>query len=162
MLRFYLDTSAMLKHYVTELGTEIMDAVYDKAETGDLGITISLWNIGEFLGALDQKRRRGWLPEKEFERLKEDFADELFKLIRLKSIEIVPVQTQILTKTWNVLMTHHLYEADALQIVTCMESKNDALISGDEKLVDESRKNGLEALHIPRDEKDLTALINQS
>ncbi|MGA2386693.1 MAG: type II toxin-antitoxin system VapC family toxin [Candidatus Bathyarchaeia archaeon] len=162
MLRFYLDTSAMLKHYVTEPGTEIMDTIYDKAETGDLSITISLWNIGEFLGALDQKRRRGWLSEKEFERLEKNFADELLKFIRLKSIEIIPVQTQILTETWNVLMNYHLYEADALQIATCIESKNDALISSDEKLVDASRKNGLKALHISKDENDLIALINKS
>lgn len=162
MLRFYLDTSAMLKRYLTEPGTKSIDIVYDKAETGELSITISLWNIGEVLGALDEKRRRGWLKEKEFEQLLKIFADELLKLIRLKSIEIIPVQTQILTETWNLLITHHLYEADALQIATCMQSKNDALISSDEKLVEISRKTGLKALYMPKDENDLITLINQS
>ena len=89
MLRLYLDTSVMLKRYVTEQGTETTDIIYDKAETGELIITISLWNIGEDLGVLDEKRRRGWLTEKEFEQTLRIFADELFKLMRLKTIEII-------------------------------------------------------------------------
>jgi uncharacterized protein len=162
LLRLYLDTSAMLKRYVTELGTETTDIIYDKAETGELTITISLWNVGEALGVLDEKRRKGWLTEKEFEQTLKLFADELFKLMRLKTIESIPVHTQILTDTWNLLMTHHVYEADALQMATCMHSKNDALISSDEKLVRISRKTGLKALQIPKDEGDLIILIGQS
>ena len=161
MLRLYLDTSAMLKRYVTEQGTESIDLIYDKAETGELVITISLWNIGEALDVLDEKRRKGWLTQKEFEQALKIFADELLKLIRLKSIEIVPVHTQILIETWNLLMTHHVYEADALQMATCIKSKNSALISSDEKLVQISRKTGLRAFFIPKDEKDLITLIDQ-
>ena len=47
MLNLYLDTSVILKRYLTEMGTDITDTIFDKAETGDLIITISLWNIGE-------------------------------------------------------------------------------------------------------------------
>jgi predicted nucleic acid-binding protein len=147
---------------VTEPGTETTDIIYGKAETGELTITISLWNIGEALGVLDEKRRKRWLTEKEFEQTLKIFADELLKLIRLKTIEVIPVHTQILTDTWNLLMTHHIYEADALQMATCMHSKNDALISSDEKLVQISRKTGLKALQIPKDEQDLITLIDQS
>ena len=59
-------------------------------------------------------------------------------------------------------MAHHVYEADALQMATCLHSKGDALISSDEKLVQISRKTGLKALQIPRDEQDLIILIGQS
>jgi predicted nucleic acid-binding protein len=88
LLRLYLDTSAILKRYVTEPGTETTDIIYGKAETGELTITISLWNIGEALGVLDEKRRKRWLTEKEFEQTLKIFADELLKLIRLKTIEV--------------------------------------------------------------------------
>ena len=143
-------------------GTETVDLIYDKAETGELTITISLWNIGEALGVLDEKRRKGWLTEKEFQQTLKNFANEILKLIRLKSIEIIPLHTQILTNTWNLLMTHHVYEADALQIATCIQNKNNALVSSDEKLVQISRKNGLKTLYIPKDEKDLIKLMGQS
>jgi uncharacterized protein len=162
LLNLYLDTSIMLKRYVSEPGTETVDLIYDKAETGELTITISLWNIGEALGVLDEKRRKGWLTEKEFQQTLKNFANEILKLIRLKSIEIIPLHTQILTNTWNLLMTHQVYEADALQIATCIQNKNNALVSSDEKLVQISRKNGLKTLYIPKDEKDLIKLMGQS
>jgi uncharacterized protein len=162
LLSLYLDTSIMLKRYVSEPGIETVDLIYDKAETGELTITISLWNIGEALGVLDEKRRKGWLTEKEFQQTLKNFANEILKLIRLKSIEIIPLHTQILTNTWNLLMTHQVYEADALQIATCIQNKNNALVSSDEKLVQISRKNGLKTLYIPKDEKDLIKLMGQS
>ena len=160
MLRLYLDTSVMLKRYVTEQGTETTDIIYDKAETGELIITISLWNIGEALGVLDEKRRRGWLTEKEFEQTLRFFADELLKLMRLKTIEIIPVQTPILTNTWNLVLSHHVYEADALQITTCSYNSNDALVTSDEKLAQTGRKIGIKTIHLPKDELDLKNLMH--
>ena len=54
MLKLYLDTSTIVKRYVAEPGTETVDAIFDKAETGELTIALSLWNIGEALGVLDE------------------------------------------------------------------------------------------------------------
>jgi predicted nucleic acid-binding protein len=38
LLKLYLDTSAIVKRYVAEPGTETVDAIFDKAETGELTI----------------------------------------------------------------------------------------------------------------------------
>jgi len=146
LLKLYLDSSIMLKRYVTEAGTETTDVIFDKAETGELTITVSLWNIGEALGVLDEKRRRGWLTEKEFRVVLNNFADELVKLLRLKTLEVIPLLTPILTDTWELLMNHHIYEADALQITTCIRNKNDALISGDKKTRRNKQKNRFASL----------------
>ena len=155
MRKLYLDTSVMLKRYVTELGTETADIIFDKAETGELTITISLWNIGEALGVLDERRRKAWLTEEEFDQTLKNFAGELLKLIRLNALEVIPVSTPVLTDTWNTVMTSHIYEADALQIATCEQSKSDALITADEKLAKTSHKLGLKTYHITKDENDL-------
>jgi predicted nucleic acid-binding protein len=159
LLKLYLESNVMLKRYLSEPGTETTDKIFDKAETGELAVTVSLWNIGEALGVLDEKRRRGWLTEKEFKVTLNHFADELVKLIRLKTLEVIPLLTPILTNTWELLMSNHIYEADALQITTCIYNKNDALISGDEKLVETSRKTGLKAFHITKDEQKLKQLL---
>jgi predicted nucleic acid-binding protein len=149
----------MLKRYVAEQGTETADMIFDKAETAELTITVSLWNIGEALGVLDEKHRKGWLTEKEFKTALNNFADELVKLIHLKTLQVIPVLTPILTDTWNMLMNYHLHEADALQITTCIHNKNDALISSDEKLIETCRKMGLETFHIIKDKQKLRRLI---
>lgn len=51
MLKFYLDSSAILKRYVTEPGTQTIDLIFDQAENGQLIVAFSLWNIwhSEFL-----------------------------------------------------------------------------------------------------------------
>ena len=162
MLKLYLDTSVILKRYITEPGTETTDIIFDKAETGELSLTFSLWNIGEALGVLDEKRRKGWLTEKEFEQTLNLLADELLKLMRLKTLQIMPVQTPILTDTWNLIMNNHIYEAEALQIATCSYGTNDVLVTSDQKLAQTSKKAGLKTINLPNDEHELQTLIQQS
>ncbi len=99
MPRLYFDTTATLKRYVAETGSESVDLVFEKAEVGEVSITMSLWNVGEALGVLDEKRRRGWLDQAEFEGCITWFADELVKLLHLKAIEVLPLSTSTLIDT---------------------------------------------------------------
>jgi len=138
----------LLKRYLEENGTQTADAIFEKAEEGELTLVFSLWNIGEVLGVLDEKRRRKNLSEKEFKDALNSFAGELVKLMRLKTLQVIPVLTPLLTGTWELVMSHHIYEADALQITTCIQNENSVLVSGDQKLV--MQKKGLEALHNKR------------
>ncbi len=161
MLKLYLDSSTILKRYLAEPGTETADVIFDKAEIGELTLTVSLWNIGEVLGVLDAKHRQGWLDEKEFKAALNSFADEFVKLMRLKNMEILPVLSSVLTDAWKLLMKYHIYEADALQISTCLRNKNDALISSDEKLVETSIKTGLQAFNVTKDEQEILHFLQQ-
>ncbi|MEM2971963.1 MAG: type II toxin-antitoxin system VapC family toxin [Candidatus Bathyarchaeia archaeon] len=161
MLKLYLDTSTIVKRYVVEPGTETVDMLFDKAEAGELVIVSSLWNIGEVLGVLDERRRREWLTQEEFGRALKSLADEFLRLIRLRVLEIILIHAPILTETWALILNHHIYEADALQIITCLQSQSDALVSGDKRLVQISRKTGLEAFHIVEDEEKITAILER-
>ncbi|MDI6846706.1 MAG: type II toxin-antitoxin system VapC family toxin [Candidatus Bathyarchaeia archaeon] len=159
MLKLYLDTSTIVKRYVTETDTQTVDIIFDKAEAGELTIAFSLWNIGEALGVLDERRRRKWLTQEEFAQTLKNLADELLKLMRLRTLETILIHTPILTETWNLILNYHIYEADALQITTCIHSQSNALISSDKKLVEASRKTGLKAFHVTKDEEKIKALI---
>lgn len=159
MLKLYLDSSTIMKRYVTEPGTPTTDHIFDSAESGELVVTFSLWNIGEVFGVFDERRRRGWLNEEEFTETLKTLSDELFKLMRLRVLNIVPIFTPLLTNAWTIVLDHHIYEADALQITTCTHTQSDALISGDEKLVKTSRKLGLKAFNIVKEEQKLKKFI---
>ncbi|MBS7623344.1 type II toxin-antitoxin system VapC family toxin [Candidatus Bathyarchaeota archaeon] len=159
MLRLYLDSSAIVKRYVTEPGSATADLVFEQAESGELIITFSLWNIGEVLGVLDERRSRGWLSEAEFSEAAKIFSNELSKLMRLRALEIVPVYTSILVETWSFILGHHIYEADALQITTCTHAESQAMLSGDEKLIKASRRLGLRAFDVVREEHELADFI---
>jgi uncharacterized protein len=160
LLKLYLDTGAFLKRYTVEPGTEAIDTIFDKAETGELTIVTSLWNIGEALGVLDEKRRRRWLTDTEFKQTLTLFADEMLKLMRLKTLEITPIYTSILTSAWNVIMGCHIYEADALQITTYTYNASKALITSDKRLSQISKETGIKTILIPNDEHELKVLID--
>ncbi len=162
MLKLYLDTNALLKRYIYESETETIDVIFDKAETGELTIATSLWNIGEALGVLDEKRRRGWLTEAEFEQTLTLFADELLKLMRINTLEITPTNSSIITSTWDLIMSYHIYEADALQITAYNYNGSKALITSDKRLAQKSKEAGIKTILMPSDERELKALIENN
>jgi len=49
----YLDSSAIVKRYVLEPGSDVVAEVYEGALDGELILSFSAWNIGEVLGVLD-------------------------------------------------------------------------------------------------------------
>jgi predicted nucleic acid-binding protein len=63
----YLDTSAIVKRYIQEPGSDVVAQLYSKAWLGDLKIAYSVWNIGEVLGVLDKYYMRGWLSRGDYE-----------------------------------------------------------------------------------------------
>jgi predicted nucleic acid-binding protein len=153
LLKPYLDSSVIVKRYVSEPGSSSVDLLFDKGGTGEIRLVTSIWNLGEVLGVLDEKLRRGWLTEDEFRRALESFASEIVKLARLRVLEIVPVVTSILIEAWPLILHEHIYEADALQIQTCIYCKGDALLSADKELINSARKKGLKALDVKEERK---------
>jgi len=146
-----LDSSAIVKRYVTEPGSATLDEVFDRAEVGRVKIAFSLWNVGEVLGTFDERHRRGWLEEEEFNQVLREFADENLKLLRLKILDIIPLFAPILADTWTLILSQHIYEADAIQISTSKYSQSEALLSADRNFIKATRKCGLKAVDIERD-----------
>lgn len=162
MLKVYLDSSAIVKRYITEPGSFAVDEVFHRAEAGEAIATFSLWNIGEVLGVLDERRKRKWLSEDEFTTALKKFADEVIKLSRLRSIEIVLTLTPLVTETWSLILNYHVYEADALQLSACSKSRSDTFLSGDKGLVNIARKVGLKAFDVSTEEKEAKQFLNNA
>jgi predicted nucleic acid-binding protein len=60
-LKVYLDSSAIIKRYVLEEGSDKVKEIYLEALNGAATLHFSVWNLGEVLGALDAYHRRSWL-----------------------------------------------------------------------------------------------------
>jgi len=155
----YLDSSSIVKRYVEEAGSEVIDAVYAKAETGELRFAFSIWNVGEVFGVFDKYASRGLMPEEALKTALLDFISESMKMVRLGSLQILPMTTKSLVESWLLVMKHHLYEADALQISTSREADCSFLLSTDDGLVQVAEKEGMKAVNIEAEpEKALTIL----
>ena len=153
MVKIYLDSSAIVKRYIFETGSSAMDYLFDRSWAGEVSIASSLWNIGEVLGVLDERRRRGWLDQSEYKKTLESFVGETVRLTRLKVLELFPVSTPILVESWPLILDEGVYEADALQIRTCMHSDSNAFLSSDKELISVALKTGLKAINVEDEEK---------
>ena len=101
---------------------------------------------------LDERRRRRWLSEAEFKKALKSFASEMVKLLRLRVLEVVPVLSPILVEAWSMILSEHIYEADALQIQTCVYC-NGVLLSGDKSLISIASRKSLNALNVEEEDK---------
>lgn len=151
----YLDTSSIIKRYVQEEGSEIADLVYSKAETGAHQIVMSLWNVGEAIGVLDNYHLRGLLGAETVLAVLSDFLAESEKMIRLGSMSILPLTVDTLIETYALVLKHHIYQADALQIASCKTTPSRLFLSADKKLLRAAKAEGVEAFDIETDQEQI-------
>ncbi|MEM2122356.1 MAG: type II toxin-antitoxin system VapC family toxin [Candidatus Bathyarchaeia archaeon] len=145
----YLDSSAIVKRYVREVGSEAVDAVFDDAEMGRVEISFSIWNIGEVLGVFDRYSKEGFLTEEDLRRIILYFLSETIKLSKLGGLHVVPLTHTNLVDSWLMVLKHHIYASDALQIASS-KGKCDVLLSGDERLIKIARLEGIDAINIEK------------
>jgi predicted nucleic acid-binding protein len=144
---------------VQEPGTQAIDLIFDKASAGAMIIATSAWNLGEAFGVLDYRHRRRLLTERESRLVVQSLTSEVLRLMQTGAMQVYPVRTSLLAETWTVVLAHHLYQADALQIVTCNDSRSMILITGDEALRRVSESFGLKALDPDKQESEIRALF---
>jgi len=144
-LKFYLDSSAIVKRYVLEEGTEKVKETYLEALNGAASLHFSVWNIGEVLGVLHAYHRRKWLESEDYTAARESFLAETTRLIKLGVAKIIPVKAKLLTQSWLLVEKYHIYEADALQVSSAKNLGVDQLLSGDRRVVDVCREEGVKA-----------------
>lgn len=144
----YLDSSAIIKRYVKEPGSEYVRKIYLKAYTGDMVISYSLWNVGEVLGVLDRARRLGRLDEETYAKTRLRFLVETRRMAKLGIAIIVPVKSKLLRDSWRLVEKYHIYQADALQIVTAKLVRSEQFITGDKDLYSVAVEEGLNASYL--------------
>jgi len=155
----YLDSSSVVKRYIEEEGSGVVDKVYEKAEASKLRFTFSIWNVGEVLGVLDRYLSRQLLSEDSFKKSLSDFLSESIKMARLGSLQILPITTRSLTESWLLVLKHHLYMADALQLSTSKEAGCSLLLSADDKLIQAAKEEGIEATNIETETERASASL---
>lgn len=148
MVKLYLDSSVVVKRYVAEKGSESTARIYERSDTKEIDICFSMWNIGETIGVIDHYQRRGWITEGQYKNALSGLAGETLRLLRIEALELLPVNSSALSETWDLVRKHHIYQADALQIVSCIRSKADALLSADKILLKAAEKEGLSFANI--------------
>ncbi len=138
----------MVKRYVEAPRSKIVREVYLKAYLAELVIAFSSWNIGEVLGSFDIALIRGNLSQKDYSSARKRLFLETRRLIRLEALKLIPLRLKLLIECWSLLERHHIYQADALQIASTKIINATNFFTGDKKLYEVAKAEGLNSILI--------------
>ena len=144
----YLDSSAIVKRYIKEPGSDFVRNLYLETYSGDVKVSFSLWNIGEVLGAFKRAESLHRLHEDSFKLVKNRFLSETKRMAKLRIAVIIPVRSKILVETWKLIECHNLYEADALQIATAKKVGAESFLTADSVLHEIAQKENLHSIYL--------------
>ena len=142
---YYLDTSALVKRYVEEVGSEVVDSIYGYAYRGVKTLSFSYWNIAEAVVVFDKYARKLELDAKKMVR---DMLGEFTTLSRLHRLIVVSVSPSILRTSIELVLKHHIYMADALQIASAKKVNSSIMVTGDRELANIAEVEGLKTLYV--------------
>ena len=144
----YLDSSAVVKRYISEPGSDYVKSLYLSSYTGNVKLAFNIWNIGEVLGVFDKARMRGLITDDEYRIIKLRLLRETLRLIRLKILILIPLKRTILSDAWKIIEKYHIYQADAIQIVSAKAVNADEVITANKMLYQVLLSEGLRVRYV--------------
>ncbi len=142
---YFFDTSALIKKYHAEKGTEAIDRIFSEE---DKAIVISSICITEMVSAMNRKKEDKTISKNDL-----DVALSRFFQDALKEFLILELDDGHIKDSVTLVLKHGLRTLDALQLSVAIglrESKP-IFVCADKKLVSVAEKEGLKAIN-PEDQ----------
>ncbi len=152
MVHFYFDTSALIKRYHKENGSEAVDRIFDSEE--EKGFVTSYWTVLEFMTALASKEKRKELSKRGLGVAIANLVKDLNERFAIRSVndELVAKALPLGVKYGPLGASDCLHLATALELKQIIEEAAGRLVfvSADEDLCKAVRKEKMEVIN-PRD-----------
>ncbi len=135
----YLDTSALLKRYHEEAGSDWIRRV----SAGAPALATASLTYAEFFSALHRKLREEGLNPATYSRLAEDFEADWLDL------EVIPLSGKILRAARHIIERHQLRAGDAVQLASALTISATVpayFMSADRRLTQAAEREGLNTL----------------
>ncbi|MEG4114736.1 MULTISPECIES: type II toxin-antitoxin system VapC family toxin [unclassified Microcoleus] len=134
---YFLDTSALVKRYVPEIGTDWILSITDPATDNDLAISQITWV--EVHSAFARRLRDGSLSAQRFDlipqKVREDFENEY---------RVIDIDRTLIETATELVMQHPLRAYDSVQLASALRFQSTTLLSPPEtRLVFVSADNPL-------------------
>ncbi|PUA31203.1 MAG: hypothetical protein B9J98_07335 [Candidatus Terraquivivens tikiterensis] len=157
MANFYFDTSAIVKRYRKEVGSGVLDKIF---ELKGHAFTISFWCILEFTVVFSTRMRRGALSRKAFNAVVSHFLKDV-----LERFAIISVNDELIALATPLAVRHALPSADCLQLASAISLKKalepikeePILICSDKDLCKAAEREGIKCID-PEEEDALEKL----
>lgn len=136
---FFFDTSALVKRYYEEQGTDQVDELI---ESEDSQVVISSLAIIETTSAFKRKQNQGEISEQQVDQLLGTFFQEA-----LDEFIIVPLEESSLQFAFDLVLKQDLRTLDSLQlsaaITVSQEAEECTFVCADSELVSTAESSGL-------------------
>lgn len=134
---FYVDTSALVKRYHIELGSEHVDRLFVDA---DAVLVIADFAVTELTSALDRKCQEGALTADGLAQILAVAARDL-----LEEFWLLEVGRSQVRRSQQLILRHHLRTLDALHLAMLLSIKDlhPVLVSSDTRLVQAAEREGI-------------------
>jgi uncharacterized protein len=132
-MRVFFDTSAFVKRYIAESGT---DAVLDWCQRAT-EIGLSAIAVPELISAFCRLQRENKITDKQYQRLKKALLSDV------EDIAIGDLTPMVLLHTMSSLENNVLRAMDAIHIGSAIALECDVFISADQRQLDAAKQVGL-------------------
>ena len=143
---FYLDTSAIVKRYLNEPGTEAIDRLFDEPQADTKFYTSFLTTL-ELTSSILRLVKGGQLGRSVADNMLARFRQDLHETIR-----ILPLTDAIVNGAVAVVEQHQLRSGDAIHLATAatifrlVPESETVLVSSDRELLEAAMGSGMEVL----------------
>lgn len=141
MSLFFFDTSALVKRYHLEAGSEEVDRIF--AET-DAAFAISNITIAEFTSALTRKQNNGAISEDDFAHAFSEFSKDI-----ISEFWIIDLERSHINHSVALIMKHNIRTLDSLQlaILISIRNSNPTLVASDKALEQAASAEGINVIN---------------
>ncbi len=153
----YIDTSAFVKNFSREKGSERLEQVFNLSSLGKVNLFTSRWTVNESVAALDKKFGKDEISLEERDKSIATLIAITHELSVNGLLTLVPVRQEDVGASLRQVMERHLSAEDALQLYSALLSDGTIFIAADEFLLSVAKKEGLESYNVEvgRDTKEL-------
>lgn len=149
-MNIYIDTSAYVKEYHDESGSDIVHSIFENAKSGQDTLIISLWTISETINTVDKHFMRHELDEEEYNKVLGAIFSDMLEMLENKILRIIDIDSNLVKMSWDYISSEHLSAADSLHLVTAIRSDADKFYAADKKLINVAKKKNLTAVDVEK------------
>jgi uncharacterized protein len=138
-MKLYFDTSALLKKYISESGSDNVDKLFNSATQ----VNVSILSHTESISALKRLHIEKEITEKDYALLRNEIKTDFlyFNVIDISN-EIIQISIELIDK-------HQLKSLDSIQLATavCLKNEIDFVVACDSKLIKAAKKEGFKIIN---------------
>ena len=137
-MKTYFDSSAFVKRYIAEAGSEIVDEICLNTSS----LALSIIGVPEILSAMNRRLRENHLTHSDYIVIKNQLLSDVEDVIILNITPIV-IETAIQLVEGNVIRT-----LDALHVACAVEWHSELFVTSDQRQSEAAKNMGLKVSFI--------------